>query len=176
MPDTPQRRSADDLYEEVAATFGGAIERLARGYEPETDKRRDLIQEIHVALWRSFAGFDSRCSLRTWVYRVAHNTATSKVFRRRTPPLVELDAASLEAEMPATHEAALDQQRALERLSALIRQLKAIDRQVILLYLEGEEASFIGEVTGLSPGAVATKVHRIKQLLARQFHQGASRG
>jgi DNA-directed RNA polymerase specialized sigma24 family protein len=33
------------------------------------------LQEIRIALWRSFANFDGRCSLRTWVYRVAHNTA-----------------------------------------------------------------------------------------------------
>jgi RNA polymerase sigma-70 factor (ECF subfamily) len=41
------------------------------------EDRRDLLQEIHLALWRSFATFDDRCSLRTWVYRVAHNVATS---------------------------------------------------------------------------------------------------
>jgi RNA polymerase sigma-70 factor (ECF subfamily) len=34
-------------------------------------------------LWRSFACFDARCSPRTWVYRVAHNTATSQVLRKR---------------------------------------------------------------------------------------------
>ena len=36
-----------------------------------------------MALWRSFAAFDGRCSVRTWVYRVAHNVATSQVIRRR---------------------------------------------------------------------------------------------
>ena len=36
----------------------------------DSDKRRDLFQEIHFAIWRSFAGYDGRCSLRTWVYRV----------------------------------------------------------------------------------------------------------
>jgi RNA polymerase sigma-70 factor (ECF subfamily) len=46
-----------------------------------------------VALWRSFGSFDGRCSLRTWVYRVAHNVATSQVIRRRgrAPALVGLD-------------------------------------------------------------------------------------
>ena len=50
----------DELYEEVSTTFGPALERLARGYEADPDKRRDLLQEIHVALWRSFAGFDGK--------------------------------------------------------------------------------------------------------------------
>ena len=82
-----------DLYAESATTYGAALTRLARAYEPDPDRRRDLLQEIHIALWRSLVGFDGRCSLRTWVYRVAHNTATSQVIRRRahTPTLVSLD-------------------------------------------------------------------------------------
>jgi DNA-directed RNA polymerase specialized sigma24 family protein len=80
-------------YEEAAATYGAALERLARAYEPNPDLRRDLLQEIHLALWRSLAAFDGCCSLRTWIYRVAHNTATSQVFRRRNsgPAFVGLD-------------------------------------------------------------------------------------
>jgi RNA polymerase sigma-70 factor (ECF subfamily) len=80
-------------YAEAAAAFGPALERLARAYERDPDKRRDLLQEIHIALWRSLARFDGRCSIRTWVYRVAHNTATSKILRPRTnaPSIVALD-------------------------------------------------------------------------------------
>jgi RNA polymerase sigma-70 factor, ECF subfamily len=40
---------------------------------------------------------------------------------------------------------------------------------VILLYLEGLDAASMSEITGLSAGAVATKVHRIKKVLARSF-------
>ena len=47
----------DTLYKQAAAEFSGALNRLARGYEPDPDKRRDLVQDIHVALWRSFAQF-----------------------------------------------------------------------------------------------------------------------
>src|SRR6195256_1206535 len=91
QPDADPRQ--DGLYAEAAATYGAALERLARAYESDADRRLDLLQEVHVALWRSFAAFDGRCSLRTWVYRVAHNVATSQVSRRRSraPTLVGLD-------------------------------------------------------------------------------------
>jgi RNA polymerase sigma-70 factor (ECF subfamily) len=93
----------DDLYNEAARTFGTAIARLAQAYEPDPDKCRDLLQEIQISLWRSFEAFDGRCSLRTWVYRVAHNTAISQVSRRRAiaPMLVGLE--ELEA-TPGTHD------------------------------------------------------------------------
>lgn len=81
MPAQPPTQ--DDLYKEVADTYGAALERLARAYEADAEIRRDLLQDIHIALWRSFAGFDGRCSMGTWVYRVAHNTAASHVLRQR---------------------------------------------------------------------------------------------
>jgi RNA polymerase sigma-70 factor (ECF subfamily) len=169
---SPEIASRDQFYEKAAQTFGTALARLARAYEPDSDRWRDLLQEIHIALWRSFEGFDRRCSLRTWVYRVAHNTAISQVSRRRTytPTLVGLD--ELEA-TPTTgdRELIVDKQRALARVFTLIHSLKPVDRQVILLYLEGMDAVAIGEITGLSQGNIATKIHRIKNILIRRFKE-----
>jgi RNA polymerase sigma-70 factor (ECF subfamily) len=172
-PDAASRQ--DNLYAEATAEFGAALQRLARAYEPDADRRLDLLQEIHVSLWRSFASFDGRCSLRTWVYRVAHNVATSQVVRRRhkAPTLVGLDELEL---MPAAvdHEQVLDDRRALDRMMAMIHQLDPLDRQVMLLYLEGLDAASIGEIIGISPGNVATKVHRVKKVLAQRFQKGTS--
>ena len=61
--------------------------------------------------------------------------------------------------------------RKLERLYALIRELRPIDRQVMLLYLEEVEAATIAEITGLTAGNVATRIHRIKQELMRRVHE-----
>jgi RNA polymerase sigma-70 factor, ECF subfamily len=75
--------SQDQLYQDAAAIYGAALERLARAYEADPEMRRDLVQDIHIALWRSLEGFDGRCSLRTWVYRVAHNVGASHILRQR---------------------------------------------------------------------------------------------
>ena len=173
MGDSPRAGDREQLYAEAAEASGPALERLARGYERDPDKRRDLLQEIHVALWRSLARFDGRCSMRTWVYRVAHNTATSKTLRPRTnaPTIVALDD-SLESIAATASEEVLDRRRALDRLHGLISRLRPLDRQVMLLYLEQLDAASIAEITGLSAANVATKVRRIKQLLIQRFHEG----
>jgi RNA polymerase sigma-70 factor, ECF subfamily len=166
-------RGQNDLYQQAAAEFGAALARLARGYEADPDKQRDLLQEIHLALWRSFEGFDGLCSLRTWVYRVAHNSATSHVIRqRRGRPQMLVSLDEVEA-LPVEPES--DRGVALARLTEMIRCLKPLDRQVILAWLDGMDAAEIGELTGLRSGAVATRVHRIKNILARDF-QGARHG
>jgi len=178
MGDSSRAGDREQLYAEAAGAFGPVLERLARAYERDPDKCRDLLQEIHVVLWRSLARFDGRCSLRTWVSRVAHNTAISKALRPRTsaPTLVALDD-RLESPAPAnSEERALDRRRTLERLHDLIRQLKPLDRQVMLLYLEQLDAASIAEITGLSAANVATKVRRIKQVLVQRFHVGTGHG
>ena len=165
----------DGRYLSAIAEYGRAIERLANAAEADRDRRHDLLQDIHLALWRSFALFDGRCSLRTWVYRVAHNAAASYVLsRRRTrlEELVDLDALDRADPMPDPEECA-GQQQALERLGAMIRKLKPPDAQVMLLYLEDMDAAAIAEVTGLSPGAVTMRIHRIKSILAKQFQGGS---
>src|SRR5450432_2295857 len=73
----------NELYARAVAECGRMLDRLPAGYEADPDKRRDLRQEIHLQLWRSFGAFDGRCSLKTWSLRVAHNTAASYVIRER---------------------------------------------------------------------------------------------
>ena len=170
--------SREDLYEEAVRTHGSALERLARAYEAEAESCRDLLQEIHLALWRSFERFDARCSLRTWIYRVAHNVAASHVAndrRAKSHQLVSIET----IDVPDAHEdaeAIANRSMALQRLLELIYELKPLDRQLVLLFLEGVDAAGIAEVTGLSPGNVATKVHRIRNVLARRFQEGGSHG
>jgi RNA polymerase sigma-70 factor, ECF subfamily len=170
--------SHEDLYGDAVEKYGSSLERLASAYEADPEKRRDLSQEIHFQLWRSFQRYDARCSLRTWVYRVAHHVAASHVLRERRifSKLVSLDDIEIlpdidRSEFPAGQIEA-DQRRNLVRLSALIQQLKPLDRQVIVSYLEDLDAVSIGEITGLSPGNVAMRIHRIKNILARRFHEG----
>ena len=171
--------NADDQgarYDEAVARYGPAIERLARAYEFDADERRDLVQDIHVALWRSFRSFDGRCSVGTWTWRVAHNVAVSHALRRkrlRPERLASLEELS-EAPGGGDPEADAGQRQVLDRLTALIQTLKPPDRQVMMLYLEDLPAAEIAEVTGLSSGAVGVKIHRLKALLARRFHQGGS--
>src|SRR5207248_96855 len=124
------------------------------------------------------AGWNGLCSLRTWVYRVAHNAATSYVMReRRNRAHVLVSVEELEQTPdPVEPEAAAGDRHSMDRLLRLVQALKPLDRQVILSYLEGLEAEAISEITGISPGNVATKIHRIKNVLTRRFHRGACDG
>jgi len=156
--------------------FGSSLDRLARAYEADPEKRRDLSQDIHFQLWRSFQRYDGRCSLRTWVYRIAHHVATSHVIRERRifSSLVTLE--ELETFPDKGGPEAASRRANLDQLSALVQRLKPLDRQVIVCYLEDMDAASIGEITGLSPGNVAVRIHRIKNVLVKWFHEGKNYG
>jgi RNA polymerase sigma-70 factor (ECF subfamily) len=165
---------ADRLYEKIAVDFAAPLERLARAHEADRSLQQDLLQDIHLALWRSLGAFNNFCSLRTWVYRVAHNVAATHVLRakrRRWGGLVSLDDIEIAAEDAAV-DCAIDEARALAQVAQLIQRLKPIDREVIILHLEGLSRDEIAEIAGLSFSNVAIKIHRIKQLLARHFGRG----
>ncbi len=167
-------RDQDRLYIRAQAEHGESMRRLVRGYESDADRQRDLLQEMHIELWRSLKGFDHRCSLRTWVYRVASNVGADYLAKRRkvSERLVELETLSVD---PTAHAGETQERRReeLAELQALIHRLAPLDRQTILLYLEGATAVEIADVTGLTPGNTATKIHRIKKLLHHNF-SGAS--
>jgi RNA polymerase sigma-70 factor (ECF subfamily) len=165
-----------NLYQKAAGEYGTALDRLAHACEADPDRSRDLLQEIHLALWRSFEKFEGRCSLRTWTYRVAHNVGTSHVIRQsRRNPFVTLK----EAEAQLCHESvdiSADRQKSLARLLVLVHRLEPLDRQLMLSYLEGMDAESIADITGLSAANIWTKIHRIKKVLTRQFHAGVTDG
>ena len=131
MSGNPSRRASqnqDDLYASAIAEFGPALARLAAACERDRGLQQDLLQDIHVAVWRSFATFRNQCSLRTWVYRVAHNTAASFARRHRkfrSEHLVSLEQLADQPWRFARRAACTTKQSVTERLRELIRQLKA---------------------------------------------------
>jgi RNA polymerase sigma-70 factor (ECF subfamily) len=167
------RDDVEELYHSCLAQFGPALNRLASAYEADFDLRRDLLQEIHTSLWRSLGVFDGLCSLRTWMFRVAHNTAATHVTRnmRQSREWVSLETV---ADLPGQwdHEATTNRKLVIDRVMALTQTLRPLDRQMFLLYLEGLDSASIAEVIGISISSVTTKIHRIKRILVKQFHEG----
>jgi RNA polymerase sigma-70 factor (ECF subfamily) len=155
-------------YEDLLRRYLAPLRRLAWSYA--RDGFEDLFQEIAIALWKGLPGFRGDCSERTWVYRVAHNTAITFVTRDRKRDARErpVDAAGDPASAQASPEgAAIDAQRRA-RLQAAVDELPVSDKQVVLLYLEGLSAAEIEGVTGISAGAVATRLTRLRQKLSLQ--------
>lgn len=141
-----------------------ALVRLARRYAGPADWQ-DLLQEMHLQLWRSHASWDGRAARSTWVYRVALNTALS---HRRRPAHAHapLDHAAEPADAGAPGDP-------LGLLEEFLASLDPLSRGVLLLDLEGLSREEIADVTGLTPNAVAIRMTRLRRAFEARYLEGA---
>jgi len=148
--------------------YRAALWRLVLSYEADPGAREDLLQEIALGIWQAIPAFRGDSSERTWLYRIAHNTAISAsvLRKRRNSREVELPE-SAEPRSNSEHpDRALVRQEQREAMLAAIRELPAIDRQLIVLHLEGLSYREIEQIAGMSEGAIATRLTRIRDRLA----------
>ena len=131
-------------------------------FSTNKDEIDDLFQEILIRLWNGFDQFEGRSSAKTWIYRVALNTAINQDRKeRRRPQTVPLtvDIDPYEADNPQTQQ--------IRVLYDRISRLDLIDRSLILLWLEGISYDEIGAIIGISPNNVGVRLTRIKEKLVK---------
>jgi RNA polymerase sigma-70 factor (ECF subfamily) len=160
-------------FERLLGAYLAPLRRLAYAYARDGADHEDLLQEIALALWTALPSFRGDASERTWLYRVAHNTAIGFVTRHRRRAKHEEpgDAPDCPASGASPERNAIDTQQR-DRLWAAVRALPMLDRQVVVLHLEGLSAADIEAVTGLSSGSIATRLTRVRQKLAASVRRG----
>lgn len=164
-----------EAYEDLLRRYVTPLRRLAWSYVHDPAGRDDLFQEIAMALWTALPRFRGDSSERTWVYRVAHNTALSfAASRRRRDGREQPAALEREPVAPAHQEGEAIERQQRERLWAAVQELALAERQVVVLHLEGLSAAEIEAITGVSAGAVATRLTRIRQKLAARLRVGSA--
>jgi RNA polymerase sigma-70 factor, ECF subfamily len=162
MPQGKQGAS-DAMLERVIREHGDLLDRVAWGYSDNAHDLEDLMQEILMALWRALPGFRGDSSERTFVLRIAHNRGISfSMARRRYSPLP--DAEQLSDPAPLAEERVISEQRH-DRLFAAIRQLLELQRQVVMLHLEGLSQREIAQLQGTSETNVGVRLTRARKAL-----------
>jgi RNA polymerase sigma-70 factor (ECF subfamily) len=161
------RRALEQQFNRILRDHGGAISRLAYGYETVAGIREELVQEIGLAIWQALGHFRGECSERTFVFRIAHNRGLTHVWRRKPPhqPLEELEESDEPVDPrphPEEHAARTDQR---ERLMTAIQSLAVVHRQMIVLMLEGLSHAEIAEVVGITENNVAVRLNRARKAL-----------
>lgn len=152
--------------------------KVASIYARRSEDRDDLTQEIAAQLWRSFGAYDeSRAKFSTWMYRIALNVAISYSRHQRGDPVARSDP--LDAQHLDTlggGDPIIERDDRICAMYAFIGQLDALNRALIMLYLEERSYAEIAEILGISETNVATKLGRIKQKLRGQMVDAQTTG
>ncbi|RSK49550.1 RNA polymerase sigma factor [Hymenobacter rigui] len=139
----------------------GLIQKVCNMYCYSREDQEDLFQDIVLQLWRAYPSFRSGSKATTWLYRVALNTAITRLRQQpKAGRFAELGPEALQ--VPAAEESPSEEMAAMYRA---IRQLSQVDQALTLLYLEDCSYREMAEVLGISETNVGYKLNRIKAQL-----------
>lgn len=138
----------------------------------------DVVQDAFLLALRKLNTFQGNSQFYTWLYRIARNTAISKL--RRKKPTVSLDAtlADQRLDFPDDGPAPSDQMERRERQMGLMTAMDQLsdEHREILILREMDELDYeaIAEILELPTGTVRSRLHRarsqLKELLIQSQH------
>lgn len=149
----------------------GLIHKIAYAYCREAAEREEVVQEVALQLWRSRERLDRGRRESTWVYRIALNVAISfqRRERRHREGRLALEEHAITIAAPPEAEPSAE----IQLLLGCIEELGALEKALVLLYLDGNDHASIAEVLGISVSNVGTKLGRIKDRLRDAFERRA---
>lgn len=151
-------------FEQLVQRNQGRIRQIALRYAVRQDLD-DVVQEICLALWRSFKNFRGEAKEETWVYRVALNTAISRV---RTSVRERKGVTVLQGMAPAQHGVSAGFSHA-DLLTNFLESLNEIDASILMMYLDGLSATDMEQVLGMAAGTITVRVNRIKNKFSDMY-------
>jgi len=155
-----------------------AFARIMNHYEPyvlgllwrmtgDRAKAEDLCQESFIRILKGLPHFRGESSLKTWIFRIAHNTATD-LFRSAKPeaePLEEADSSSSSDGGPGPLEK-IEGDQLRRRLEAAMELLPELPRTILhLFYWDDLPVVQIASVLKLPEGTVKTHLFRGRKAL-----------
>lgn len=156
--------SREELFDQAIRVCTSLISRIALSYENNPALRRELIQDIFLAVWVALPSFRNESSLKTFVASIAQKRSITHVTRRaREPRPVELPD-----DLPST--ALLPDEVAVHNdlkrhLIESIQKLPLPQREAIVLSFEGFSYTEMAQVLGISANAAMLRCQRARSAL-----------
>jgi RNA polymerase sigma-70 factor, ECF subfamily len=161
----------------------------------------DALQDALLRAWRGISGFEGRSSVRSWLYKIATNSALDMAKKRRRrelpndrsspsrpgsqldPPVTEVawlepyPDLGLPTEERFSPEARYDQRESLElAFVAALQHLPARQRAVLVLRdVMGFSASEVADQLDASPAAVTSALQRARAATKRRASVGSQK-
>jgi len=128
----------------------------------------DAMQEVMLRAWRALPSFEGRCSLRSWLYRIATNTCLTALDKRpaRALPLEGDEEWPLDAELNPTAAGYEQQEAAAHALTVTLQHLPAKQRAALILRdVLGFRASEAASTLGTSVASVNSALQRARGIV-----------
>lgn len=163
---TAQLPSIDAIVVEHSA----AVFRLAKSVVRDSSLADDVTQETFIKVWKHLDSFRGDSSLRSWILRIAHNTAVSTL---RTIK----DSATDPTRLPDSHDPipttrVVEGRLAADHLRAALDELDDLTREIVVLReIEGMSYEEIATTLDVPIPTVKTRLLRARRRLTATLEE-----
>jgi RNA polymerase sigma factor (sigma-70 family) len=128
----------------------------------------EVAQDVFIKAYNGLSSWQGKAKLSSWLYRIAYNTALTKI-RNQGPGLSSLDdekaGNAMIAKAASVYNDA-EQVFTAEYVAKAIHMLDAEDAAIItLFYLSEQTLDEIAQVLDIAPNAAKVRLHRARQKL-----------
>ncbi|MEJ5171273.1 MAG: sigma-70 family RNA polymerase sigma factor [Fimbriimonadales bacterium] len=168
-------RDFGSLVDAFQSRLYGFVRRILR----DDEEALDLTQEVFVRAFRNLRRFDGRCSLKAWLFKIAHNLCVDRMRRRR----VRFAEEPLESGEDEPHASlATDNRWNPESLILTDELLGVVERAIeglsprlrsVLILCDREELPYeeIAQVLEVPLGTVKSRLFAAREQVARAVRQ-----
>jgi len=150
---------------ELLEKYQGILHKVCYLYCNSEEDKRDTFQEIVFQMWKSFYTLKDKTKFSSWIYRIAINTAISRLRKEKRQPYKEnISDLGLQIQEQETSENIRER---VDYLHKAIEKLSEIEKAIIMLHLDEKSYDEISEIIGISKSNVGVKLHRIKAQLKK---------
>ena len=141
---------------------------LVRGIALSDDLAQDITQEVFLRAYRGIRRFERRANFKTWLYRIAYNTALSHLPKKK---IGSISDETIETTLPPRESVDNELQHAMRVLVDRLKpELKAV---VLFHYYDDLKYEEIAEILSCPIGTVKVRLFRAKHELKKLWEKYA---
>jgi RNA polymerase sigma-70 factor (ECF subfamily) len=165
------RAGDEGAFREIVERYTSKISRVSYGILRNLDEADEVAQEVFAKVYFSIHGFGGRCSLYSWIYRIAVNECYGLLRKKRFKMVYSSDSSD---DTPGLRMEAIADSRptpdrtAMQRdfINKLLARIPEDDRWLLISKeVEGFSLAELSEVTGLSENTIKVRLFRVRQRL-----------
>ena len=142
-------------------------------YSQAKESVDDLVQEVFLKIWISLTKFKGQSNIKTWVYRIAINTAldylrAQKVYLNSTQSIETSEYLKVLDPKDSAESTLATQMLIHKAISGLSEKQRTV---FVLFYKQEMSVSEISEVLGISEGTVKSRLHTGRSLFTQALEK-----
>jgi RNA polymerase sigma-70 factor, ECF subfamily len=163
-PATERRDAPVDVVDALYDAYAADVTRWARRLAGPAADIEDIVHDVFIVALERVLTFRGDGNLRTWLFRITHHVARSRVRRRCLRGRLfsrRQDEMAASLPVPATPHQELERREEHERLYRALDRLPDRYRTAIILFdIDGLCSQEVAELTGVNAGTVLVRLHR----------------